>query len=82
MNLDVSLTFLILFITIALFILDWIRMELVALMAVVALCFSGIITPGEAVSGFGQSIVVMIAALFVVGEGLFRTGWRHGLAVG
>ncbi len=49
-------------------------MELVGLMAVLALCLSGILTPAEAVSGFGQTIVVMIAALFIVGEGLFRTG--------
>ena len=74
MSWDISLTFFILFSTIALFIWDRFQMELVALMAVLALCLSGIITPSEAVSGFGQSIVVMIAALFVVGEALFRTG--------
>ena len=60
--------------TIFLFILDRIRMDVVAMMVVVALAVSGVITPAETVSGFGQSIVVMIAGLFVVGEGLFRTG--------
>jgi di/tricarboxylate transporter len=71
---DISITFAILLTTIALFIWDRIQMALVGLMAVLALCFSGVISPAQAVSGFGQSIVVMIAALFVVGEGLFRTG--------
>jgi di/tricarboxylate transporter len=60
--------------TIALFISDRIRMDLVALMVVVALALSGIITPAEAVAGFGEPVVIMIAALFVVGEALFRTG--------
>lgn len=74
MSWDISITVAILLTTIALFIWDRIQMALVGLMAVLALCFSGVISPAQAVSGFGQSIVVMIAALFVVGEGLFRTG--------
>ncbi len=60
--------------TVVLFIIDKLRMDLVALLVVVVLAASGIITPTEAVSGFGNSVVIMIAGLFVVGEGLFRTG--------
>lgn len=60
--------------TIGLFIWDKIRMDLVALMIITVLAASGLVTPAEAVSGFGNTLVVMIAALFVVGEGLFRTG--------
>lgn len=61
-------------VTIALFVSDRLRMDLVALLVVVVLALSGIVTPAEAVSGFGNPTVIMIAALFVVGEGLFRTG--------
>ncbi|RMF17319.1 MAG: SLC13 family permease [Gammaproteobacteria bacterium] len=61
-------------ITIALFIWDKLRMDLVALMVVVVLALSGWVTPAEAVFGSGNSLVVMIAALFIVGEGLFQTG--------
>jgi di/tricarboxylate transporter len=64
--------------TIALFISDRIRMDLVALMVVVALALSGVITPAESVAGFGEPVVIMIAALFVVGEALFRTGIAAG----
>lgn len=71
---DMLFVFATLGITIALFISDRIRMDLVALMVVVALALSGIITPAEAVAGFGEPVVIMIAALFVVGEALFRTG--------
>lgn len=74
MTLDMAFVFGLLALTITLFIIDRIRMDIVAMMVVVALAVSGVITPAEAVSGFGQSIVVMIAGLFVVGEGLFRTG--------
>ena len=71
---EIIFVFSLLALTVVLFIIDRIRMDIVALMVVVALAVSGVITPAETVSGFGQSIVVMIAGLFVVGEGLFRTG--------
>jgi di/tricarboxylate transporter len=71
---DMLFVFATLGITIALFISDRIRMDLVALMVVVTLALSGIITPAEAVAGFGEPVVIMIAALFIVGEALFRTG--------
>ncbi|MEH6627475.1 MAG: SLC13 family permease [Motiliproteus sp.] len=74
MNPEILFVFALLVVTVGLFIADRIRMDLVAMMVVVALMLSGVVTPSEAVSGFGQSIVVMIAGLFVVGEGLFRTG--------
>jgi len=71
---EIIFVFGLLALSIFLFILDRIRMDIVAMMVVVTLAVSGVITPAETVSGFGQSIVVMIAGLFVVGEGLFRTG--------
>ena len=74
MTLEITFVFGLLALTVILFIIDRIRMDIVAMMVVVALAVSGVITPAETVSGFGQSIVVMIAGLFVVGEGLFRTG--------
>jgi di/tricarboxylate transporter len=68
------LTFLILGAAIALFIWDKIRSDLVALLSLLALYLFGIITLPQALSGFGDSTVIMIAALFVVGEGLSRSG--------
>lgn len=74
MTSDMLIVFSLLVATILLFLSDRIRMDLVALLVVVCLALSGIISPTEAVSGFGEPVVVMIAALFVVGEGLLRTG--------
>ena len=67
-------TFLVLAITIVLFVWGKIRSDLVAILSLLALFVGGILTTGETLSGFGDSTVIMIASLFVVGEGLSRTG--------
>ena len=36
--------------------------------------FTGVLTMGEALAGFSDSNIILIAALFVIGEGLVRTG--------
>lgn len=51
-----------------------VRFDVVALLVVLALMLSGVLTVGEALSGFGNSVVIMVAALLVVGEMLDRTG--------
>ncbi|MCB0229345.1 MAG: SLC13 family permease [Anaerolineae bacterium] len=68
------LTFAILGLTIALFIFSRLRADLVALLSLLALFATGILTSKQALSGFADSTVIMVAALFVVGEGLSRTG--------
>ena len=73
-NLSMLLTFLILGTTVALFIFSRLRSDLVALLSLLALFVVGILSTSEALAGFSDSITVMVAALFVVGEGLSRTG--------
>jgi di/tricarboxylate transporter len=68
------LTFTILIITITLFIIDKLRVDIVAMLALLALVLTGLINTDQALAGFANSTVVTIAGLFVVGEGLFRTG--------
>lgn len=50
------------------------RADLVALCSLVSLLLFGSITVDEAVAGFSNPVVIMIAGLFVVGGGIFRTG--------
>ena len=71
---DTLFVFALLAVTVALFLSDRVRLDVVALLVMVALALSGVLTPAQAVSGFGQPVVLLIAGLFVVGEGLFRTG--------
>ena len=51
-----------------------IRSDIVALCALVALLIFHILTPEEALSGFSNSVVIMMVGLFVVGGAIFQTG--------
>lgn len=50
------------------------RLDAVALIMLTVLPFTGVLTMGEALAGFSDSNIVLIAALFVIGDGLVRTG--------
>lgn len=50
------------------------RMDVVALLVILALPLSGVLTINEALAGFSDPSVILIGLLFVVGEGLVRTG--------
>lgn len=65
----------ILVITIVLFVWDKYPPDVVALMSMLALFLFGILDLSETLSGFSNPTVIMIAALFIIGEGLSRTGW-------
>jgi di/tricarboxylate transporter len=51
-----------------------VRMDAVALLVIVAFVLSGTLTLSEAFSGFSDPNVILIAALFIIGDGLVRTG--------
>ena len=51
-----------------------VRSDLVALCALVALLLCHVLTPEEALSGFSNSVVIMMVGLFVVGGAIFQTG--------
>ena len=74
MTLEIALVYGILLATIALFVSEWLRLDVVALLALLALSLTGILSPAQALAGFADPVVLMIAALFVVGDGLFQTG--------
>ncbi len=59
---------------ILLFITEWLRVDVVALLVVVALMLTGLLTPQEALAGFSNPAVLTIAALFVIGGGVLQTG--------
>lgn len=59
---------------VALFAINKPRMDVVALLVIVVLPLTGILTVPETLAGFSDANVVLIALLFVIGEGLVRTG--------
>ena len=68
------LTLIILAVTAAFFAVGKIRSDVVALCALILLMTFGILTPDEALSGFSNSVVIMMVGLFVVGGAIFQTG--------
>ncbi|HCR3981331.1 TPA: SLC13 family permease [Kluyvera ascorbata] len=61
-------------IAVVLFATGKVRMDAIALGIIVAFVLSGTLTLSEAFSGFSDPNVILIAALFIIGDGLVRTG--------
>lgn len=61
-------------VAIVLFATGRIRMDAIALLVIVAFILSDTLTLNEAFSGFSDPNVILIAALFIIGDGLVRTG--------
>ena len=74
MSLDVILTFTVLAVAIVLFVTEVLRADLVGLLVLVALVVLGLVTPQEGISGFANPAVVTIWAVFILSDGLARTG--------
>lgn len=72
MNMYITLAILV--IASAFFMMGKIRSDLVALSSLLLLVLFGILSPEEALSGFSNSVVVMMIGLFVVGGAIFQTG--------
>jgi di/tricarboxylate transporter len=51
-----------------------VRFDVVGLLVVLSLMLSGILTEREALAGFGNPVVLIVAGLLIVGEMLTRTG--------
>jgi di/tricarboxylate transporter len=82
MNTDLLIVLGLLVAAIAMFVADKPRMDVVALIMIVALPATGIISMNEALAGFADANVVLIAALFVIGEALCVPASRAALATG
>lgn len=67
-------TLIILAVSALFFAIGKIRSDVVALCALILLMAFGILTPEEALSGFSNSVVIMMVGLFVVGGAIFQTG--------
>jgi di/tricarboxylate transporter len=74
MTLDMWLALAILAVALFLFTTNWVRIDVVALGVVVALMLTGLLTVPEALSGFSNPVILIIAALFVVGAAVMNTG--------
>ncbi len=74
MTLEIAMVLGILAISLILFISEVIRMDLVALLVLGALAVTGLVDSSQAFSGFSNSAVITVWAMFILSEGLTRTG--------
>ena len=74
MTLDIAIVLIILGISLILFISEVIRMDLVALLVLGALALTGLVTAEQAFDGFSNGAVITVWAMFILSEGLTRTG--------
>jgi di/tricarboxylate transporter len=74
MTFQIALVMAILALTVALFVTERLRVDVVALLVLGGLALSGLVTPAEAVSGFSSPAVITVWAVFILSGGLSRTG--------
>ena len=68
------ITLLVLAGSIVLFVSGWLAPELTGLLAAAVLMAAGVLTPAEAVAGFGSPALITLMGLFAISAGLFRSG--------
>ena len=61
-------------VAIFLFIAEWVRVDVVAILMMVALPLLHLVTPKEAFVGFSSNAVISIIAVIIIGAGLDKTG--------
>lgn len=74
MSLELALVLAFLVAAIIMFVIDRPRMDAVGLIMIVGLPFTGAVSIAETTQGFADSTIIVLAALFVVGASLVRTG--------
>ena len=79
MTLEIWLFFIILGISLFLFITEYLRYDVVALMALLAVTLTGLIPIERAFSGFSNPAVITVAAVLVLSRGLQNSGFVESI---
>ena len=74
MTTEIAIVLGVLIVALILFISEIIRMDLVALLVLGALAIFGVVNTEQAFAGFSNSAVITVWAMFILSEGLTRTG--------
>jgi di/tricarboxylate transporter len=74
MTLEIIIVLGILAFSVLLFITEWVRIDVVALLVLGILAVTGLVTPAEALSGFSSPAVVTVWAVLILSGALARTG--------
>jgi di/tricarboxylate transporter len=74
MDQGIAIVLIILSATIFLLVFEIVRIDIAALLCLLALGWSGIITPQEAFSGFSSNAVIATISVMILGHGITKTG--------
>jgi di/tricarboxylate transporter len=74
LNAEIATVLGIIALAIFLFVVEWIRVDMVAILMTVLLPILNLVTPREAFSGFSSNAVISIIAVIIIGAGLDKTG--------
>ena len=71
---DIIIVLIILAATVIMLVLDVVRIDIVAIGCMLALGWTGILTPQEMFSGFSSNAVIAMLSVMILGRGIARTG--------
>ncbi len=80
MSVDILVVVLVVCVALVLFWTEALAVEMVALLALAVLMATGILTPDQAFSGFGDQALIMIASILVLSASLVRNGAGERIA--
>jgi len=76
---EITLVLVILAVAMVLFATEWVRVDVTAVLVLLSLALTGLVTTEEAFSGFSNPAVVTVVAMFVLGASLNQTGVTQAL---
>lgn len=82
MTLDIALTLLIIMTALVLFATEKLRVDVVAMLVLIAVGVLGLVPQDQLFSGFSSSAVITVWAVYMVSGGLFKTGVADAMGKG
>ncbi len=74
MTTEILLVLIVLIITIILFVIEKLRVDIIAILIMISLAWLGLISPSDAFSGFASNAVIAIIGVMILGYGMDRSG--------
>ena len=73
-NHQILLTITVIIGALILFIVEWLPIDITAILVTVVLMILGLVSPDEGIAGFGNSATITVMAMFILSYGITRTG--------
>ena len=80
MSIEQGIVFAVLGITLAMFVWNRVRFDVVAMLALLAVAIAGLVPTEELFAGFGHPAVITVAAVLVISQGLVNGGVVDNIA--